>query len=117
MRAPLAKANMSRALSIFNRMKIDKARDMFAFASGDRKSTRLNSSHLVISYAVFCLKNKKVTTYIDGTSQCVYLNDYIPVVAPPGTGPSCQWFNFAKTFTHVKPLQSRLDRLPASSAR
>src|SRR5256885_4608929 len=28
-------------------------------AGGDRKSTRLNSSHLVISYAVFCLKKKK----------------------------------------------------------
>src|SRR3989454_4691514 len=28
-------------------------------SSGDRKSTRLNSSHLVISYAVFCLKKKK----------------------------------------------------------
>src|SRR2546426_2284851 len=28
-------------------------------AHGDRKSTRLNSSHLVISYAVFCLKKKK----------------------------------------------------------
>src|SRR5256885_16170978 len=28
-------------------------------ALGDRKSTRLNSSHLVISYAVFCLKKKK----------------------------------------------------------
>src|SRR5256885_9691111 len=27
--------------------------------SADRKSTRLNSSHLVISYAVFCLKKKK----------------------------------------------------------
>src|SRR5256885_3900203 len=27
--------------------------------SGDRKSTRLNSSHLVISYAVFCFKKKK----------------------------------------------------------
>src|SRR5256885_13006345 len=27
--------------------------------AGDRKSTRLNSSHLVISYAVFCLKKKK----------------------------------------------------------
>src|SRR5205807_10060732 len=27
--------------------------------SPDRKSTRLNSSHLVISYAVFCLKKKK----------------------------------------------------------
>src|SRR3989454_7061063 len=28
----------------------------------DRKSTRLNSSHLVISYAVFCLKKKKIGT-------------------------------------------------------
>src|SRR3989454_4031947 len=28
----------------------------------DRKSTRLNSSHLVISYAVFCLKKKKKHT-------------------------------------------------------
>src|SRR2546426_6688026 len=27
----------------------------------DRKSTRLNSSHLVISYAVFCLKKKRIT--------------------------------------------------------
>src|SRR5256885_6326767 len=31
-------------------------------AMADRKSTRLNSSHLVISYAVFCLKKKKKTT-------------------------------------------------------
>src|SRR5256885_2534955 len=30
--------------------------------SGDRKSTRLNSSHLVISYAVFCLKKKRMAT-------------------------------------------------------
>src|SRR2546426_2383362 len=30
-----------------------------ANAEVDRKSTRLNSSHLVISYAVFCLKKKK----------------------------------------------------------
>src|SRR2546426_6073478 len=29
------------------------------FFGADRKSTRLNSSHLVISYAVFCLKKKK----------------------------------------------------------
>src|SRR5256885_7080286 len=37
----------------------------------DRKSTRLNSSHLVISYAVFCLKKKKTLTtptqYVDFT--------------------------------------------------
>src|SRR5260221_3648360 len=30
---------------------------------GDRKSTRLNSSHTVISYAVFCLKKKKTTDH------------------------------------------------------
>src|SRR2546430_10026923 len=30
-------------------------------ARGDRKSTRLNSSHSQISYAVFCLKNKRAT--------------------------------------------------------
>src|SRR3989442_4141103 len=31
-------------------------------AKGDRKSTRLNSSHVRISYAVFCLKKKKAQT-------------------------------------------------------
>src|SRR5256885_8576523 len=34
----------------------------------DRKSTRLNSSHLVISYAVFCLKKKKKR--LDSTIAC-----------------------------------------------
>src|SRR5258708_20732433 len=29
----------------------------------DRKSTRLNSSHQIISYAVFCLKKKKIVPY------------------------------------------------------
>src|SRR3712207_7977961 len=32
---------------------------------GDRKSTRLNSSHANISYAVFCLKKKKTLTHIN----------------------------------------------------
>src|SRR5690349_23749264 len=31
----------------------------------DRKSTRLNSSHVEISYAVFCLKKKKARTWTD----------------------------------------------------
>src|SRR5438034_3722475 len=34
---------------------------------GDRKSTRLNSSHTVISYAVFCLKKKNRTTRSSAT--------------------------------------------------
>src|SRR5258708_12855099 len=37
----------------------------------DRKSTRLNSSHQIISYAVFCLKKKKnKTTYTTKTYLC-----------------------------------------------
>src|SRR5256885_9456763 len=35
-----------------------KPRDLLRVFGPDRKSTRLNSSHLVISYAVFCLKKK-----------------------------------------------------------
>src|SRR5690625_6962733 len=31
---------------------------VYAITAGDRKSTRLNSSHVAISYAVFCLKKK-----------------------------------------------------------
>src|SRR5690242_21628477 len=38
-----------------------RARDI----QSDRKSTRLNSSHMSISYAVFCLKKKKLLNYID----------------------------------------------------
>src|SRR5438034_5534653 len=41
----------------------------------DRKSTRLNSSHTVISYAVFCLKKKKKTKTI--TRQNETTTDYV----------------------------------------
>src|SRR5690242_20973093 len=37
----------------------------------DRKSTRLNSSHMSISYAVFCLK-KKIATHLPPPCPCVY---------------------------------------------
>src|SRR5688500_20025273 len=37
---------------------VDREGGLGSFGRGDRKSRRLNSSHLVISYAVFCLKNK-----------------------------------------------------------
>src|SRR5256885_11212530 len=47
----------------------------------DRKSTRLNSSHLVISYAVFCLKKKKdlcpKRVYLDIAINLSALNAYV----------------------------------------
>src|SRR5260221_7568657 len=46
---------------------------LFAMAGSglDRKSTRLNSSHTVISYAVFCLKKKKHTSELQSHSDLV----------------------------------------------
>src|SRR5438034_4669470 len=40
------------------------APSFYRYKVGDRKSTRLNSSHTVISYAVFCLKKKKLQRWL-----------------------------------------------------
>src|ERR1039457_3742463 len=44
----------------------------------DRKSTRLNSSHLVISYAVFCLKKKKQQTTHPSPPRATYPAAHLP---------------------------------------
>src|SRR3712207_7544159 len=53
------------------------ARDVRGGARGDRKSTRLNSSHANISYAVFCLKNKK------SPRNCSCLKSYFATISHP----------------------------------
>src|SRR5256885_4010458 len=42
----------------------------------DRKSTRLNSSHLVISYAVFCLKKKKEETHTANNTLTTFMSKF-----------------------------------------
>src|SRR5436309_11474296 len=49
----------SRRLLGFAQANPNRRRDLSPNSSLDRKSTRLNSSHVKISYAVFCLKKKK----------------------------------------------------------
>src|SRR5215204_1225641 len=58
----------------------------------DRKSTRLNSSHTVISYAVFCLKKKKRTTTIarSATKPPTARRSYILIYKPTYTGQAHQ---------------------------
>src|SRR5256885_8399027 len=46
----------------------DRQRHEVGMLPQDRKSTRLNSSHLVISYAVFCLKKKK-SSFLSNASE------------------------------------------------
>src|SRR5690242_21482264 len=56
--AAAAEEHVEMVLSSMSRLTgIDFAQ--FDFGQADRKSTRLNSSHMSISYAVFCLKKKK----------------------------------------------------------
>src|SRR2546430_3932078 len=68
------------ALKVFvNRLKGPGRRNGFI----DRKSTRLNSSHSQISYAVFCLKKKKKKTY----------NKYICYILRPFNIPRDVWLS------------------------
>src|SRR2546426_7840896 len=53
------KARKSQVCACGEKLKAISAEMNVVCAVPDRKSTRLNSSHLVISYAVFCLKKKK----------------------------------------------------------
>src|SRR5256885_11494778 len=58
------------------------ARPIFArfHPAQDRKSTRLNSSHLVISYAVFCLKKKKKNLLTHSTSISVPTTTHVRTI-------------------------------------
>src|SRR2546430_7016182 len=49
----------------------------------DRKSTRLNSSHSQISYAVFCLKKKKKSEVTDNRNHSDYCAHYRDVISTP----------------------------------
>src|SRR2546426_7549566 len=69
---PLRPEEVNRLLGIEEAVKEEEPQELIPFLPGqvveitegpDRKSTRLNSSHLVISYAVFCLKKKKNEKY------------------------------------------------------
>src|SRR6266496_2131903 len=67
----------------------------------DRKSTRLNSSHVEISYAVFCLKKKK-DDRVDGA---LYRrkNEQLETVAPGG-GRLCRRFQWSRDHQRTRAL-------------
>src|SRR5258707_5606357 len=52
----------------YERMRLDTLPPKMNDAIADRKSTRLNSSHANISYAVFCLKKKKIESITSRTA-------------------------------------------------
>src|SRR5258708_27435316 len=68
----------------------------------DRKSTRLNSSHQIISYAVFCLKKKKHATIISTEPSLAIWPDHAKLV---GYGLNVNDANKPIT-THISPATS-----------
>src|SRR5437868_7363317 len=65
--AALQLACLGATLALPAYAQVDRAKQI----GGDRKSTRLNSSHVSISYAVFCLKKKKYSRVrLPTTDQC-----------------------------------------------
>src|ERR1039457_4897519 len=68
--------------------------DVFTDAT-DRKSTRLNSSHLVISYAVFCLQKETTSWFPRSRTSCSALGSG-PRATTPGSSvrsvPNCPFF-------------------------
>src|ERR1022692_4069887 len=89
------------------------------FSRRDRKSTRLNSSHLVISYAVFCLKKKKEHTRPGnrhlperGRRSLDDLECYIHFLAPPDDIRPPLFFFFNDTATTEIYTLSLHDALP-----
>src|SRR2546430_8752346 len=68
---PLSLVKTGTAASGEKLLSTETARAMRAMLELDRKSTRLNSSHSQISYAVFCLKKKKTSCSLTGTPEAV----------------------------------------------
>src|SRR5438876_5141269 len=84
------------------RQPADRTRTGDGRRGGDRKSTRLNSSHPSISYAVFCLKKKKSNPPPPPTTHRLRPPERRPPEAPLWAGPTPQC-----------PAQSRSPRPPA----
>src|SRR5690242_21023694 len=89
--------------------------DLLRLAAGDRKSTRLNSSNMSISYAVFCLKKK-----IRQPPQACALTSFAVPLRPRAAGradepPVASVLESAQASSHGKPgagcTASPLDRL------
>src|SRR5258708_22113496 len=82
------------------------------WSSGDRKSTRLNSSHQIISYAVFCLTKQKHTSELQSPDHLVcrlLLEKVIAHVLIPLEQSSCtQYFACTETRRTMLGTESSL---------
>src|SRR5258708_13941499 len=60
---PFLSGSISKTVNMPESATVEEVEQIYFEGWRDRKSTRLNSSHQIISYAVFCLKKKKSNPY------------------------------------------------------
>jgi ABC-type branched-subunit amino acid transport system substrate-binding protein len=75
------------------------------YANGVQKAGSLDKEKVVDGMKAAQFEDPKGSIKIDGTSQCAYLNDYVAVIAAPGSGAPWQRFQIQKTFSQIKPVQ------------
>src|SRR5256885_8331594 len=97
-----ARAQVHRQLQAARRHARGRRGDAARRALLDRKSTRLNSSHLVISYAVFCLKKKNRTNRSHVTEEILHLTRRIRLGTPRAATP----LPLALRYTRLRPAPS-----------
>src|SRR5256885_727470 len=92
---PVGQPGITLALGLDDGGGVDAGRGAEGIAAqhGDRKSTRLNSSHLVISYAVFCLKKK--TSEMLSSSARIFCRTSPITSSPPYPSLSLIWSSHA----------------------
>ena len=83
------------------------------YVQGVQKAGSLDKEKVVDGMKAAQFGDPKGSIHIDGTSQSAYLNDYIAVIAAPGTGPAWQRFQIVKSITDVQPVQTCQARPPS----
>src|SRR5258708_24945105 len=87
--------------------------DAYYQGDRDRKSTRLNSSHQIISYAVFCLKKKPSFVALREPSFDL-ASDGFPLVHQPHTLPDCRPLISANPYLRVECHPKVIARRPSA---
>src|SRR3712207_8366145 len=78
--------------------------DIEYLANEDRKSTRLNSSHANISYAVFCLKKKPIRHHLLPGKPSIFWEDWDAVIEDQMTQSFVHAFKLDSFFLHNKSV-------------
>jgi urea transport system substrate-binding protein len=83
------------------------------YANGAQKAGSIDKEKVVDSMKTVQFTDPKGNIHIDATSQSAYLNDFIAVIGPPGSGPAWQRFQIVNKVSDVQPVQTCQSKPPS----